>query len=88
MIEEDIKVILEEINCVYKEKDWLVVKKYILKSVSPQKRKNFSRRNYLSKKHSINNYEKTLIEYYEKKFNIKLELKEKDKHKKLFWQRK
>ena len=61
MIGEDIKVILEEINCVYKEKDWLVVKKYILKSVSPQKRKNFSRRNYLSKKHSINNYEKTLI---------------------------
>ena len=88
MIEKEIKDILEEINIVYKEKDWLIVKKYLLKSLSPQKKKKFSKRNYLSKKHSINEYEKSLIEYYEKKFNIKLDLKDKDKHKKLFWQRK
>ena len=88
MIEKDIKELLEEINDVYKKKDWLVVKKYLLKSISPEKRKNFSKRNYLTKKHSINKYEKKLIEYYEKQFDIKLELKEKDKHEKLFWQRK
>ena len=88
MIEKEIKDILEEVNSVYKEKDWLIVKKYLLKSIRPDKRKKFSKRNYLSKKHTLNEYEKSLIEYYEKQFNIKLGLKEKDKHRKLFWQRK
>lgn len=88
MLNQEIKDLLEEINQAYKDTDWLVVKKYLLKSINPEKRKLFSKRNYLTKKHSINDYENKIISFYEEKFNIKLKLKEEDKHKELFWQRK
>ena len=87
MIDKNIIELLEEINSVYKENDWLVVKKYILKSINPDLRKKFSKRDYLTKKHSLNKYELEIIKKYEELYNIKLSLKEKDKHKKPFWQR-
>ena len=87
MLDKDIIEILEEVNSVYKENCWLEVKKYLLKSLSIDKRKKFSKRDYLTKKHSINKYEKIIIEYYKEKYDITLVLKEKDKHTKLFWQR-
>ena len=87
MNKEELVDLLKEINSVYKDNDWLEVKKYILKSVSPEIRKNFSKRDYLSKKHIINEYEKNIINIYYKNFNILLELKKEKIHKKSLWQR-
>jgi hypothetical protein len=70
-----------EIGEVYKEKDWLVVKKYILKYLNPKFRVAFSKRNVKTKKHCLNNFEINLIEFYESKFNIRLVLDEDKQHK-------
>ena len=86
MIDDIILDLLEEVNQAYKGNDWLVVKKYILKSISPEKRKSFSRRDYLTKKHTINKFENKIISKYKELFNVELILNEKDKHKKHFWQ--
>lgn len=79
IIEEKIKTLIIEIGDVYKENDWLVVKKYVLKYLNPEYRKFFSKRNEKNKKHSLNNFEIDLINYYYKNFNVRLELDENKK---------
>ena len=78
-IKEKIQELALEIGDVYKENDWLVVKKYILKYLNPEYRKFFSKRNAKNKKHSLNNFETDLINYYYENFNIRLELDENKK---------
>lgn len=71
---------LNYINDVYKGNDWLEVKKILLRALSSDLRKKFSRRDEYSKKHTINKLELKIINYYRDKFGIRLELKEDDKH--------
>ena len=73
-IENKIKDLAEEIGEVYKENNWLVVKKYILKYLNPKHRKLFSIRESKSKKHIINDYEMKIIDFYENRFDIRLVL--------------
>lgn len=73
-IEDKIKDLIEEIGEVYKDNDWLVVKKYILKYLNPKYRKLFSIRESKSKKHIINDYETEIIDFYENRFNVRLVL--------------
>ena len=76
-----IKELAVEIGEVYKDNDWLVVKKYILKYLNPKLRTVFSKRNSKTKKHILNDFEVELIDFYEKKFKTRLMLDENKKHK-------
>ena len=69
----------DEIGDVYQGNDWLVVKKYILKYLNPTYRRRFSTRDEKTKKHTINDFESSLIEYYQQQFNVRLELDEEKK---------
>ena len=71
---DKVKELLDEIGEFYKDNDWLIVKKYILKYLNPTIRKYFSTRDLKSKKHTINNFDQKAIDYYYKKFNVKLVL--------------
>ena len=77
---ENINELIEEISSVYDGDDWLIVKKYLLKYLHPQARKLFSTRNNKTKKHTITDFDKKIINIYEDKTGIKLKLYEKDKH--------
>jgi hypothetical protein len=74
--------LLEDLNEYYKGNNWLIVKKFLLKFLHPDVRKNFTTRNQKTKKHTLNNFEKEIIIYYYDRFDIRLELYEKDIHKK------
>lgn len=74
--------LLEDLNEYYSDNNWLIVKKFLLKFLHPDIRKNFTTRNQKTKKHTLNNFEKEIIEYYYDRFDIRLELYEKDTHKK------
>lgn len=76
---EKVKYLLDEIGEFYKDNDWLVVKKYILRYLNPAIRKYFSTRHIKSKKHTINKFDQKAIDYYYQKFNIKLVLDESKK---------
>ncbi len=69
----------DEIGDVYQGNDWLVVKKYILKYLNPTYRRRFSTRDEKTKKHTINDFENSLINYYQQQFNVRLELDEEKK---------
>lgn len=71
--------LITEIGEVYKGSDWLVVKKYILKFSSPRNRKFFSTRDHKSKKQTLNNFEISLIDFYENKFGTRLYIDEEKK---------
>ena len=77
---EKVKELLDEIGEVYKDNDWLIVKKYILRYLNPKIRKYFSTRNLKSKKHTINKFDQKAIDYYYNKFSVKLVLDETKKH--------
>jgi hypothetical protein len=79
--DEKINELISEIADVYKGNDWLVVKKYILKYLDPAVKTKFSTRHYISKKHSLNEFELDLIDKYYQKYNIRLELDDSKKHK-------
>jgi hypothetical protein len=91
MISEKIKELLREISGVYKENDWIIIKKYLLNSINPIDRKKFSTRDYYSGNHTLNEYENMIIDFYREEYGIELEipkekrLEEKDLR---FWQRK
>lgn len=72
--------LLEEILEFYREEDWLVIKKYILRYSHPDVRKHFSTRNQKSKKHCLNEFEKCLMIYCKDNYNKNLILKEEDTH--------
>tara|TARA_Y100001958_G_C20867782_1_gene303296 strand:- start:190 stop:435 length:246 start_codon:yes stop_codon:yes gene_type:complete len=78
---EKISELLEDLNEYYKDNNWLIVKKFLLKYLHPDIRKKFTTRHHKTKKHSLNNFEKEIIKYYYDRFDIRLELYEKDKHK-------
>ena len=80
-IHENILELMDEIADVYKENDWLVIKKYIVRYSRSELRKYFSTRHPKTKNHVINNFEKKLIDIYKQKYNIKLVLDEDKKHK-------
>tara|TARA_B100001063_G_C16502053_1_gene422571 strand:- start:421 stop:681 length:261 start_codon:yes stop_codon:yes gene_type:complete len=76
---QKLEELITEIGEVYKGNDWLVVKKYILKFSSPKHRKFFSTRDYKSKKQTLNNFEISLIDFYENKFGTRLYIDEEKK---------
>lgn len=73
---------MDEIADAYKGTDWLIVKKYIVRYARSEHRKNFSTRHLKTKKHTINEFEKNLIDIYKQKYSIKLVLDESKKHSK------
>lgn len=77
---ENIEELIDEISSVYDGDDWLVVKKYILKYLNPKARKLFSTRNNKTKKHTVTDFDKKIINIYESKTGIELKLYEKDRH--------
>ena len=77
---EKIIELVEELLEFYKEDDWLILKKYLLRYLHPDIRKYFSTRNNETKKHKLNDFEISLVKHIFKKYNYYLELKEKDKH--------
>ena len=77
---EKIIELVEELLEFYKEDDWLILKKYLLRYLHPDIRKYFSTRNSDTKKHKLNDFELSLIEYINNKYRHYLELKEKDTH--------
>lgn len=81
---ENINELIEEISDVYKEDDWLIVKKYLLKYLNPKARKLFSTRNSKTKKHTLSDFDIKIINIYKEKTGIELKLNEKDRHKKNF----
>lgn len=76
-----IEEIMYEIGDVYEGNDWLIVKKYMLRYSHPNLRKLFSTRHIKTKKHTINDYEKALIDKYYKRYKIKLVLDEEKRQK-------
>ena len=81
MIEEQVLELIHDIAEFYKEDNWLTVKKFLVRYSHPEIRKNFSTRNDKTKKHTVNTYEQSIINYYEEKYSVRLKLYEKDKHK-------
>lgn len=72
--------LLEEIIEFYKEDNWLTIKKYILRYSHPDIRKYFSTRHPKTKKHIINLFEKSFIDYCFKTYKIKFKLYKEDTH--------
>lgn len=81
MIEDKVLELIDDIAEFYKDDNWLTVKKFLLRYSHPEARKNFSTRHDKTKKHTINTYEQSIINYYEEKYSVRLKLYEKDKHK-------
>lgn len=83
-IEESQKIIIfeliEELIDVYKDDNWLIIKKYIVRYSHPDIRKYFSTRHHYTKKHSLNNFENDLIKICKEKYNRTFVLYEEDKH--------
>ena len=78
---EKIVELLEDLSEYYEDNNWLVVKKFLLKYLHPDLRKNFTTRHPKTKKHSLNEFEKQVIEYYYDNYRVRLELYEEDRHK-------
>ena len=79
---EKIVELLEDLSEYYEDNNWLVVKKFLLKYLHPDLRKNFTTRHPKTKKHSLNEFEKQVIKYYYDNYKVRLELYEEDRHKK------
>jgi len=80
-VNEKIVELLEDLSEYYEDNNWLVVKKFLLKYLHPDIRKNFTTRHPKTKKHSLNEFEKQVIEYYYDNYRVRLELYEEDRHK-------
>lgn len=77
---EKIIDLLEELIEFYHEDNWLVIKKYILRYSHPDIRKYFSTRNFKTKKHTLNLFEKSFIKFCLNNYSLNLKLYEEDKH--------
>ena len=77
---QTIKELIDEILEFYKDNNWLIVKKYVLRYSHPDIRKYFSTRNIKTKKHTLNDFEKQLIIYCNNIYGVQLILSEEDKH--------
>jgi len=75
------KLILEKINFVSTYvsdiDDWIIIKKELLKQLPPKLRMLFSRRDEKTKKHSLNMFEKEIIDYWKRLTGITLIIKDK-----------
>jgi hypothetical protein len=75
------KLILEKINFVSTYvsdiDDWIIIKKELLKQLPPNLRMLFSRRDEKTKKHSLNMFEKEIIDYWKRLTGITLIIKDK-----------
>jgi hypothetical protein len=80
-IDKEIIELLEDLNQFYKDDNWLTVKKFLVRYLNPILRKKFTTRNFKTKKHTLNLFEKEIITYYYKSFNIQLRLYDEDLHK-------
>jgi hypothetical protein len=73
--------IWEAINYVMqyanKSEDWLAVKKEIIWLLINEHRQYFSRRHYVTKKHSLNDFEKLVIEYWHSETGKRLVISDK-----------
>lgn len=54
--------------------DWIQLKKMILLSLPPEARKSFSTRHPVTKKHSINDFERQVIDTYYSETGVRLRL--------------
>ena len=77
---KEILELLDEIIPIYKENCWLKVKKYIVRYSKPTTRKLFTTRHPKTKKHSLNEFEKSLIEMINTIYKKELILKKEDTH--------
>tara|TARA_Y100000114_G_C11751736_1_gene324674 strand:- start:82 stop:372 length:291 start_codon:yes stop_codon:yes gene_type:complete len=78
--EKSIVELLEELFDVYKGNDWLIVKKYIVRYSHPDVRKYFSTRNLKTRKHTMNDFEKKLVNFCSNNYKKDLSLSIKDAH--------
>ena len=60
------------------DQDWMCFKKIMLRTLPSRLRKNFSTRHPISKKQSLNSFEKNLINTYYNKTGVMLVLENKD----------
>lgn len=72
--------LFEELIDVYKDNDWLVIKKYILRYSHPTIRKYFSTRNEKTLKQSLNSFEISFIKFCQDNYGLELILAEEDTH--------
>lgn len=72
--------LLDEILEIYEDDNWITIKKYILRYSHPDIRKYFTTRHPKSKKHSLNDFETSLIRYCADNYKINLRLYEEDTH--------
>ncbi len=59
-----------------KQDNWMDFKKIMLRTLPPKMRKNFSTRDPITKKQSLNHFEESMIDVYFQKTGIKLILEE------------
>tara|TARA_B100000242_G_scaffold291674_1_gene265412 strand:- start:1080 stop:1352 length:273 start_codon:yes stop_codon:yes gene_type:complete len=78
--EEKALELIGELFEYYKGDNWLKIKKFLVTYLHPQVRKNFSTRNSKTKKHTLNEFEKSLIKKCQNIYKRKIILYEKDKH--------
>ena len=79
-IDDEIIELIDDLFEFYKEEDWLIVKKFLVRYLKPEIRTKFSTRNQKTKKHTLNKFENIIITYCKENYNKNLKLKEEDKH--------
>lgn len=72
--------LIDEILPLYDGDDWIKIKKYVVRYSKPDTRKLFSTRHAKTKKHTLNNFEKSLLLTIEDIYKKKLILYKKDRH--------
>lgn len=77
---EKIIELAEELLEVWSDDNWLTIKKYIVRYSHPDIRKYFSTRHHHTKKHTLNDFEKSLISYFKSKYEVEFVLREEDTH--------
>ena len=78
--EEKALELIEELFEFYKEDNWIRIKKFLITYLHPTVRKNFSTTHSKTKKHTLNDFEKSLIVKCQNIYNRKIILYEKDRH--------
>jgi hypothetical protein len=71
--EKQKKLIYDVIHIVGESSnDWFEIKNQIIFIMPPNERKNFSRRHYSTKKHILNDFDRAVINFWEKETGVKL----------------
>tara|TARA_B100000214_G_C23852860_1_gene574260 strand:- start:397 stop:663 length:267 start_codon:yes stop_codon:yes gene_type:complete len=64
--------------------DWVTIKKEVMKGIPSNLRKNFSTRDAKTKNHTLNNFEREIINYYRDRSGIHLIVRTLDERRELF----